>query len=465
MAPEQLSSLDVSFLCLERPGTPMHMGAVALFAPTDEFDLDGVLAELGRRAESIPRLRRIARDVWRPPGGTAWVDDPDFDPGRHITHRRLPVPGARSQLATVVAEVMAEPLDRARPLWEIQIVTGLANGCFALLLKLHHALADGLGAVEIGAALLDGFDSRASTTAQPAIAPRSLTAQLASILRPPGPRQVADSAAGLARGAARSLASGTVLAHSLLLRKPGFPQLPEAEDGHGSARGFAMARLALDDVRRVRKQRGGGTVNDVLLAVVSGAVRHWLIELGEVPVGRPVRAMVPVSRRRNSGQAGNQFGVYTLDLPVGEPNAVRRLREVRGQMQRNKAGEAPPGPGDMVGLAELIPPALHRLATPLAAPHANRLFDTVITSVPMPRGTVHLAGAELRELFPVVPLAAGHPIGIAISTYRDNAYIGIHAAPDAAPHVRRLAAAVPKALAELDQTIRRVPGGRTALTP
>jgi diacylglycerol O-acyltransferase len=460
MGSDRLSSLDVSFLCLERPGTPMHMGAVAVFAPTDEFEVDAVLAELAGRAERIPRLRRLPRDLWGPPGRAAWVDDPDFDPARHITHRRLRPPGARSRLAGLVAEIMAEPLDRTRPLWEIHAVTGLANGCFALLLKLHHALADGLGAVEIGAGLLDPVDVGipARQPAQPSTARSSLTAALASVLRPPGPREVAGTAAGLARSTGRGLAAGAVLTHSLLRHKPGFPPLPAPEE-HDGVRGFAMARLALEDVRRVRQHRGGGTANDVLLTVIAGALRGWLIELGEVPVGRPVRAMVPVSRRRRAEGPGNQFGVYTLDLPVGEPNAARRLREVRRQMQRNKAGEAPPGPGDIVGLAELVPPLVHRFATPLAARHANRLFDTVVTSVPMPRGSVHFAGAELRELFPVVPLAAGHPVGIALSTYRDSAYIGIHADPTAAPHVRRLAGAIPKALAELDQTTRRVPGG------
>jgi len=448
MTADRLSSLDMSFLCLERPSTPMHMGAVAVFA--GEVEPDALLAELARRADRIPRLRRTVHDVWAPPGAATWVEDRDFDAAWHIRQRRLPAPGARSQLGADVAEIMAAPLDRTRPLWEIHHVTGLANGSFALVLKLHHALADGVGAVEVGAAMLDEFAALAPQ-APPAIeAARGLVARhVGWALRRADPRALAGSTAGLARMAGRGLTVGGTLVDAVLRPRSGFPALP-VSDEERDGRGFAMARIPLQDVRRVRKHHGG-TANDVLLAAIAGGLRDWLAGLGPVRDGRPVRAMVPVSGRRQADGPGNQFAVYTLDLPVGEPCPRRRLREVRRQMDRNKAGEAPAGPGGIVALAELLPSAVHRVLTPLAGRHAGRLFDTIVTSVPMPRGSVHVAGAELRELFPVVPLAAGHPVGIALSTYRDTAYVGVHAARTAAPHVRRLADAIPGALADLDQ--------------
>jgi WS/DGAT/MGAT family acyltransferase len=467
----------------------MHLGAVAMFQPAGRVNPIRLVDLLAQRTAGVRRLRQRVRPTWFPPGGAVWSEDPQFDPARHIHLHRLTPPPGPAALAAAASAVMAQPLDLNRPLWELHLFTGLAGGRFAMLTKMHHALADGLRAVELGAALLDGAEAGrpgpadlppATVPDRPAAGgPGTLTRPAVDALRA---RLMSTVGAARATGGAlarpdRLLASAvaTAVAPALAaaMALPGFARhsgetlgiaadvlrsvsLPPVASplgaGTSGQRGLAMLRLDLTDVHRIRR-RHGGTVNDVLLAVLAGALRQWLSGRGVPPDSRPVRALIPVSRRCAAGDAGgNRLSGYLCDLPVAEPDPVARLHAVRSEMDRNKAGGTARGPGAIPVLAERLPPAVHRLATPFAGGGAPLLFDTVVTNVPLPTVPLYLAGAELTEIYPVVPLADGHALGVAVSTYRGGAYVTLHADRHALPDLPDLAATVPAALATLDAT-------------
>jgi len=474
---DRLSSLDVAFLALERPHSPMHLGGVALFRPARRVNPIRLVDVLAERAARVPRLRQRAEPTWLPFGGAVWSADPGFDPARHIHLHRLPRPGTRSQLGQAVSDAMAGPLDIRRPLWEFHVFTGLQDGCFAVLDKLHHALADGRRAVELGVALMDeavpapgpgpgpGEPSGlggSSASAEPAAgggqswplgmalaAARSAGNTLTWPNRLLGP--ALSTMAGLPV-AARQTAQTLGIAASLL--RSAVPPPPESPwtTTTSPRRGLAMVSIDLADVHRIRR-RHGGTVNDVLLAIVTGALRRWLSARGSVVDGLTLRALVPVSlpHRHAGSYGGNTLSGYLCTLPVGEPDPLARLHAVRAEMDRHKAAGPGRGPGALPILADRLPPAVHRLTGPLASLGAPFLFDTVVTNVPLPNVVLHLAGAELRELYPIVPLPHGHALGVAVSTYRGAAHLALHADQQGLPDLSRLAEAVPAALAALDR--------------
>ena len=388
---EKLSSLDLSFLDLEDAGTPMHVGAVLLFrAATDVPDGSGaqrLAAVLRARVATVPRLRRrLARPVLGP---AAWVEDTDFDPERHVLCAALPAIGSREELASRAAELLAAPLDRGHPLWELHVIAGSVDDSVVVLAKIHHALADGLRAVVLGLALFDdlGNCARHDQPLQvdapapdvPFTGPAGwLTRTIGDLLAPArllldprtAPGKLARQA-GQVRDATRISAS---VAQSLMRPAPASPLniSPRAVrrfttlngDPAGPSRQVAMLRLDLDDVHRVSKTHGG-TVNDVLLTVVAGGLRCWMDGRGQPP-HRPLRALVPVSRRHPDpgDTAGNRLSGYLVELPVHEPDPLRRLHTIRAAMTANKANGQTRGPGAFPLLANLLPPPLHRLAAP-----------------------------------------------------------------------------------------------------
>lgn len=424
----QLSGLDTAFLCLDNSATPMNIGALAEFAPPTPVH-PGRLVELIReRAQRIPRLRRRVRMSLVPFGTPRWVDDADFDVSAHVFSHHLHRPRDEAQLTTLVADLMAERLDPRGPLWQLHVITGLPGGRFALLPKLHHALADGAGAVLLGLALLDGGAGLARAEPEPRTVP--LTERLRAAT------DWAEHGRAL-RGTADI--TGAVLRHA----RPAMPASPLLARTSGE-RVLARLRLDMHDIKRVRL-RHGGTTNDVLLAVLAGALRDWLLTRGDEVDGLPVRALIPVNKRcrtRADGTAGNQLSGYLCDLPVGEPDPVRRLAAVRAAMDANKEGGPQRGPGALPVVADMLPAAVHRFATPVIGQCAPLLCDTVVTSVPLPGVPLAFDGADLREIYPVVPLAAGHALGVAFSSYRGTVHVGLHADARALPDISGLADAL-----------------------
>jgi diacylglycerol O-acyltransferase / wax synthase len=435
----RLSALDVAFLCLETPTRPMHMGAVGVFRPPAPADLAELRSLVAARAARTPLLRQRAHPVWYPPGGAEWRADPRFDAAGHVHGYEA---GDRRTFEAYASGWMATPLDMSRPPWDVHVVTGLPDGEFAVLLKLHHALADGAGAVEVAGALFDQ-----SLPARPVPAPSH------------GPDLLSRGADLLSRGpdllsrGPDLLSQGRELIEraSTVLRAARRPPAPSLVNANSPGRRLAFVRLDLDDVRQIRKQHGG-TTNDVALTVVAGALRQWLVSRDKPVDGVTLRALVPVNTRsRDTSDGGNRLSGYLCELPVGLADPLARLRFVRAAMDRNKAAGPSAGPGAVPLLANLIPPAVHRVCTSAAGAAAPLLFDTVVTNVPLPPVGLTLGGAELREVYPFAPLAAGHGLGVAISTYRDWVHIGLQADREAVPDVDVLAACLTKSAAILHE--------------
>ena len=434
MAGHQLSGLDVAFLCLEGESTPMHMGAAVIFQPDDPIDPHAVAALLADRARRIPRLRQRVRTALFPLGGATWVDDPEFDPHQHIRVHRLTEFYADDPLAAHAAEWIEQPLPMDRPLWELHVVTGLAENRFALLLKLHHAFTDGAGAFAVAAGLLDELP---------------LTRMLLDAAnRPAEPRSPLEALRDGVTEVFSQAGENAAIASAVLRAARPYPTSPLAAPDSPSRR-LGFVRLPVADIRTIRNAHGG-TPNDVVLAVLAGALREWMINRGQRPDARTLRALIPVSlRARDGGWGSNQLSGYLCDLPVHLEDPVQRLREIRWSMNRNKATGPQRGAGALPVLADRLPPGLHRLATKVAGRAAGVLFDTVITNVPLPRLDLSLDGARLHEIYPFVPLAPRHAVGIAATTYADHVHIGLQMNGDAVPDTGSLRDAVVKSAAAL----------------
>ncbi len=421
---EPLSGLDAAFLALDSRHTPMHMGAVGVFQPDGEPDYEQLWWLLAERAEAIPRLRLRLRETWLPPGGAQWERDPVFDVERHLRVRRVPDAHDPAALSRYASEWITEPLPDDAPPWQLDVLTGLPGDQFALLLKLHHALTDGAGAVQVAAGLFDGMPPQADTPL-PEPAGRSWREQLDDVVRS------ARNGWDIVR-ATRPLHNAPLAA---------FPS---------TARQLAFVRIDAADLRVIRK-RHGGTPNDVALAVLSGALRTWLRWRGERVDDMTLRALIPVSLRSRVAGAGNRLSGYLCDLPIGIASPLARLAHVRACMDRNKSAGPQAGPGTLPLLANQVPVPLHRLFTGFAGVSSNALFDTTVTNVPLPSIPLRVGGAQLSAAYPVVPLAPGQAIGVAVTPYRDAVHIGLNANADAAPDIGVLAEALEKETAILHE--------------
>ncbi|MFB8215535.1 wax ester/triacylglycerol synthase family O-acyltransferase [Streptomyces anulatus] len=444
MGTELLAPLDLAFWHFESDAHPMHLGALAVFAPAPDTTPTRILDLLGSRAAAIPRLRMCVRDVLLPVGGKAWTVDKDFDVHRHVEHIAVDDGDFMTGAGRLAGELMERPLGRGRPPWRMYLIGGAEGGPFAVLVKLHHALADGMRAVAIGAGIFDEIAAVTRTAARgrPAVPPRSWL---------PDPREMAGMALGRIGEVGRALGVGAsvVRAGRLDLRSTTAFTAPSS-----GTRRLATADLDAGDLQRIRRAEGG-TANDILLAVVAGALRRWMTGRGEpLPAADP-RALVPVSRRRPGGAAatGNRLSAYLLGLPVTAADPRERLRAVRTAMDRNKAAGPLKGAGAVAVLADQLPPLAHRFGAPLAANAARMLFDVLVTSVPLPRSALSLGGCPLTALYPMAPLARGQSLAVALSTYGGRVHVGLVADGKALPDLDRLAAAVEEEFAELGAVI------------
>ena len=462
MPPPRLSAVDASFLYLEQPRTPMHVGAVGIFDnPRGGVDYDRLVDTVERRLVAVPRYRQKVRRV---PGNLArpvWVDDADFDIAFHVRRSALPQPGSEAQLAELVARLMSRPLDADRPLWECYLVEGLVDDRFAVITKTHQAMVDGVGAVDIAQVLLDPTPDPAEPPEElwmprpePSDAQLVVDALAEAAVRPGevvdtvrhAARDVAATASRLARAAGALV--GTVAAGGRLA--PGSP----LNVAVSTQRRFAVARGELDDYRAVRSAHGC-TVNDVVLAVVTGALRAWLLSRGEpVPTGRRVRALVPLlvsppTPRPGPGRGPGRVVSTIVDLPVGEASPTLRLQHVAHAMREHTAGGRSVRAGALARLGGHAPPTLHALGARAAVGISRRIFNLVVTNVPGPQVPLYVAGARMRETFPVVPLAEGQGLAIGITSYDGGLYYGLNGDRDALPDLDVVAQTIEEALDEL----------------
>jgi WS/DGAT/MGAT family acyltransferase len=428
-----LAPLDLAFWNIESPEHPMHLGALGVFtahSPTAGAHAADLLAA---RAAAVPGLRMRIRDAWEPSrllrplsfGGATREPYAGFDPLDHVV---LHAP--TDDFQADAGRLMQCPLDRERPPWEAHVLPGQDGVSFAVLFKFHHALADGLRALTLAAALMDPMDLPAPRPRRPE-EPRS--GLLPDVHRLPGRVRGALSDVG------RALDIGASVAVSSL----GVRSSPALACEPSGTRRTAGAVVDLDDVHRVRKSVGG-TVNDVLIAVVAGALRRWLDERGDGSEGVAPRALIPVSTRRprTAHPQGNRLSGYLIRLPVGDPDLLGRLDTVRTAMDRNKDAGPHRGAGAVALLAEHVPALGHRLGGPLAAQAARLWFDLLVTSVPLPGIALRLGGHELTAVHPYAPLAQGHALAVAVSTYRGRVHYGLVADAEAVPDLDHLAAAV-----------------------
>lgn len=478
---ERLSALDVSFLYLEEPTTPMHVGAVGIFAPPEAgFDYDRLVKLIKGRIALVPRYRQRVRWV---PGGLAypvWVDDEAFDVTYHVRRSALPRPGTEAQLRDLVGRIMSRPLDATRPLWEMYLVEGMEGGRYAIISKTHYAMVDGVNALDIGHVILD-WEAEPRQISQdewtPAREPSGLqlvSHALGDLVRRPASaadhlrRNVSD----LSRTASRVGRSVTGLAAAAVTVARPTPDSPlNAEIGE--QRRYATAQIRLPELKEIRSAHGG-TINDVVLAIVSGALRAWLMTRGEAINQRStVRAMVPVSVRSAETVGtdiaeGHQVAAFLLDLPVGEPDPVVRLQRIAFDMAQHKESGQMLGADAIVSIAGFAPPTLHALGARASSALSKRVYNLIVTNVPGPQAPLYAGGGLLLASYPVIPLSKGQAVSIGLTSYNGGVYFGINADRDAMPDVDVLAQCLDDAaieLAEASHPRRRTPPTSLAAAP
>ncbi|HEX3787233.1 MAG TPA: wax ester/triacylglycerol synthase family O-acyltransferase [Pseudonocardiaceae bacterium] len=465
--PDRLSALDASLLYLEDATTPMHVGGVAVFRrPRAGFDYDRLVALIEQRLPLVPRYRQRIVSV---PGHLArpvWTDDQRFDITHHVRLSALPKPGTEEQLSELVARLMSRPLDRNRPLWELYLVEGLSRNRFALITKTHHAMIDGIGAIEIGQVILDVSPTRQVEPEllwMPRPQPggvRLVADAVTEMIARPGDvldnvRSVVDDFASTTRKVFGAVSEVAAMVGSAARPNRGGPLNVRIT----ANRRFAVARTTLADLKKVRAAHGG-TVNDVILTVVAGALRSWLLSRGEVVTSSTsVRAMSPMSVRDQStattpaGLVGGKVSAFLVDLPVGEPNPVVRLQHVSHALRTDAVAGQPVAADALVRLGGFAPPTLHALGARAASAFSQRIFNIVVTNVPGPQVPLYAGGAKMLEIFPVVPLARNQAMAIGVTSYDGGVYFGLDADRAAVPDVDNLARMVEEAVEELLGTV------------
>jgi diacylglycerol O-acyltransferase len=456
---DRLTSFDTSFLANEKSNGHMAIGAVLVCEGTppshEEF-----LASIRSRLHLLPRLRQRLAVPPLQLGRPFWVDYQEFDIHQHVRRTKLPAPGSDEQFREVVAGVFAPPLDRSRPLWELCLVEGMEDDRFAIVYKTHHALADGISAVDIGVLL---FDVEPTTEPVPEPAPwqpKPSPSRLGMVARAiAGIGETAErggrwlvAALRAPRRALRRAGNGLAGLWEVAwnLTKPA-PKVPLNVDICPERR-FVGTRCDLEEFKRIKKALGG-TVNDVSLAVTAGALRSWMIERELDTEGIELQALVPVSIRTENqhGELGNKLTAMRGPLPVGIEDPVERLRAISAGMDALKASKQPLGAEAIWGLndwfRDFAPPLL--LGPTAAINFSTRLFNLLVTNFPGPQIPFYVRGRELVEVYPVGFLARRHALAIAIISYNGAIGFGLLGDHDSMPDLERLGAHIEGAVEEL----------------
>lgn len=455
---ERLSALDAAFLDIEEPNAPMHVGSVAVFegrAPAQRELVDLVASRLDRVPRYGQKLALVPFGLGRP----VWVDDPGLDLDAHVRRTALPRPAGMPQLGRLAAQLFARRLDRSRPLWEFWIVESVGRNRFAVVTKTHHCMIDGVSGVDLASALMDAEPRATPPGKAPLRTPRRAPAGLSMVadalrdqVRLPleAVREAVAPPAG-ARPRLLELAAGLV--PLLGIGTLGPAPASSINQTVGPGRLWETVSLSLADVKRVRAVLGG-TVNDVVLAVVAGALRSLLLGRGEEATGE-LRVMVPVNVRgaEARGTFGNQVAALFCPLPVGEPDARARLRRLSAATKRLKEGSQAAGTLALTGLGDLVPPALAAFAARLGSP--SRWFNIVVTNVPGPQLPLYLLGRRLVACHPLVPLTTSTTISVALLSYDGSIDVGLLGDADRARDLPVLARGLPAALAELVELAER----------
>jgi WS/DGAT/MGAT family acyltransferase len=453
---DRLSSTDASFLHQEGHASHMHIGAVLIFeGPSPAFE--DFLDHVRGRLHLVPRYRQKLANPPLETGRPLWVDDPSFNLEYHVRHTALPTPGTEGQLLRLAARIASQQLDRSKPLWEMWLVEGLEDGGFALLSKTHHSLVDGVSGVDLATVL---FDLEPSPDPPPAdLEPWQPKAEpSAAELAVAGIRGMVGAAAGIA---SRGLAAATHPSAGLErirdtaegLGEIGWAMLNPAPDTPlnveiGPHRRYAVVRQELADYKKI-KDAFGGTVNDVVLTVVSGALGKWLRSRGIQTEGLEMRGLVPVSVRGQDdrGTLGNRLTVMRAPLPVYISDPVARLRFVKKAMDGLKESKQAVGAATLAAVNEMAPPTILAQASRLN--FSTRLFNLIVTNIPGPQFPLYVLGRQIKDLFPVAFLPRDHALAVAIMSYNGGLDYGLLADYDALPDLDVLAEGIQETLDQL----------------
>ena len=454
----------MSNLLAERGPIHVHVGATIVVegaAPSYEQ----LATHVEKRLALVPRFRqrivRIPLGIENP----VWGDDPQFDIHRHVRHISVPRPGRLDQLRDLVGRVMSEPLDMQRPLWQLYLVEGL-RGRHAYISKTHHALVDGVAAVDVGTILLDPsrrgtrFSSPEAPWDPDEPSPTMLVAQAASepVSRPI--RAAGRAARNAVRMPAQTASRVIRTAEAFTGLASGGPKVPKSSLNVriGRDRRVAWARADLDRMKRARAIAEGSTVNDVVLSVAAGALRRFLERRGDV-VPDYLVALVPVSIRRpnEKGELGNRISTIMVRLPLSQPDPRRRLAQIRDETKRLKESDNARAASLIIEATGWAPPTLNRLlSSAMARP---LLFNLVVSNVPGPQQPLYLLGRRIQGIYPFVPLSPqNHALSIGMISYDGTIFFGLAGDRDVVPDLDDLATALREALRE--QPVPRAPQRR-----
>ncbi|HEY2716631.1 MAG TPA: wax ester/triacylglycerol synthase family O-acyltransferase [Solirubrobacterales bacterium] len=453
---DRLTAVDASFLTNEKSNAHMHVGALLIFEgpPPKYTDL---VEHVRSRLALVPRFRQ---KLVVPPlemGRPLWADDVNFNLTYHIRHTALPSPGGEAQLKRLTARIFSQQLDRSKPLWELWLAQGLERDRFAILTKTHHAMVDGISGVDIGTVLFDFEPVPEPTEIEDDWVPQPSpgTAELVA-------RGVSDALAtpvGLARRAVGAVRHPETTARRAAEAIEGLSEIASAfadpapdvplNQPIGPHRRYVWESSELETFKRI-KDSLGGTVNDVVLAAVTGSLRNWLHRRGARTEGLELRALVPVSIRTEDerGNLGNRIALMRGPLPVYVADPVRRLRVISEEMAGLKRSKQALGAEVISRFNDFAPPTL--LAQASRINFSTRLFNTIVTNVPGPQIPLYVLGRELEDVYPVAFLPENHALAIAIMSYNGKVGFGLLADYDSMEDVESIGDGISEALAELE---------------
>ena len=451
---ERLSAQDASFLYAETPHAHMHVGSLAVFKGSN-LTPERLNPHIESRLHLVPRFRQ--KLVWVPlqQGRPIWADDPHFDVRFHLRYTGLPKPGGEAELLRLMGRIMSMPLDRERPLWEMWVVD-LDEDHQVIMQKTHHCLIDGVSGVDMGTVVLDLSPDPPAGEPPPPFAPREAPSSLslvkdALVERVTQPREMFRTARAATRtprallDQARDVAKGLVAFGKSSMELAPKTSLSGNIGGH---RRFEVVRTTLADIKTI-KNRHECTVNDVVLAIVSGGLGKLLRSRGDDTEGLVMKAMVPVSVRDPSQRMtyGNKVSMMAAELPVGEPDGVKRIAFVRERMHGLKESKQAVGADFWVKMSEYAPPTVLALAGRATA--LQRIVNLVVTNVPGPQFPLYMLGGEMTEVFPFVPILGKVSLAVGCVSYNGNLNFGLNGDWDVVPDLHVLRRGIQESLAEL----------------
>jgi diacylglycerol O-acyltransferase len=436
---------------MERAGAHMHVASVIVFegpAPSHEEFRDHIASRL----HLVPRFRQKLRFVPFAQGRPVWVDDPHLNLDYHVRQTALPVPGSEEQLRNLAARIFSQQLDRSKPLWELWLAEGLEGDRFAVVGKSHHALVDGISGVDITTVLFDVEREPSSPPVRPPKwAPRPEPSDLELLAealreRATSPREIVRGARAALRGP-RQVLSGLGATSKMIGAGMAAPSTPFNVE-IGPHRRLAFVRADLADLKRVKNEHGG-TVNDVVLSVVAGALGNYLRARGRDTDELELRALVPVSVRADEerGALGNKIAAMMAPLPVWCQDPVERLRLITETMGDLKGSGQAVGAEILTRITDFAPPTIASQAARLQP--AQRFFNLVVTNVPGPQFPLYVLGREMQAFFPLVPLARRQALCVGIMSYNGQVNFGLVGDYDAMADLDSFGLDLEQALAEV----------------